>query len=397
MNSKAWWVRNSFFVAGLACLAVTPLLARAGGASTEELLQPSTEALPVGKNGVYAFPLGNFVDQQTAMAVLPKGGFILVYSRLKGGYLRNSRLWFVVSRNGRTFSKPELIPFEGEPEFSGKAVASEAFVTDKNNTWLYFESSDQNYTHLKLWRSRLSGTTFSAPVRLPSVPGLNSLAALPSWVNAGSDTYLTFRGKRGMPYWTRLKGGMAQGEPQRLEAFGVGFSRVVPMAGGGCFFSYQTPWKAGGMATYYRVSHDCSHWSAPALLSHQPNRYKGKPVAQIVVHDAYALPRLHSGVDVYYSAVEYKGKRAVRSPFGFILYRRSVMPNGTLGPVQLLTSKPEFYPFCASAHRLPDEAVLVTFSDIHKTGDDIYLKGVRLVTSSNLTIFKLKNDAPMPK
>lgn len=395
MSTKSRLITVAFSVTCMICAVVLSPVTRARIAPDGTRLPEPARTIPVRESEVRAFPTGDFVDQQTTEFNYPNGDFILVYGRLKGGYLRNSSLWFVVSEKDKTISKTKPLPIENDAEFHNMAVASPSFVTGPHGTWLYFETSGRNEEGVKLWKSRLSGTTFSEPVELSPVPGLTDLAALPSWANAGSYTYLTFRNKRGLPFWVRLRDGVAQGAPQRLEPFGVGFARVIPMGGGGCFFSYQIPWQAGGMATYYRTSRDCSHWSPPALLSHQPIRFHGKPVAQVVVHDAYALARLRHGVDVYYSAVNYKGEHALRSKFGFVLYRRSVEPNGTLGPEQLLTAKPIFYPFYASAHRLANGSVLVTFSDIHSTGNDIYLKGSRLVTSSDLTVFALKSDAPV--
>jgi len=81
----------------------------------------------------------------------------------------------------------------------------------------------------------------------------------------------------------------------------------------------------------------------------------------------------------------FKGPDA-RFAVGFDLYRRSVRPDGRLGPEQRLTDRTAFNPFAPSAHRLRDGTVLVSFSDILENGADG-------VSRAQLTVFRLKDDA----
>jgi hypothetical protein len=131
------------------------------------------------------------------------------------------------------------------------------------------------------------------------------------------------------------------------------------------------------------VSPDCASWSPSFELS--PPRPPNKPD----VHDAYALPRADEGVDVYYVYPSFKGEGA-KFPVGFDLYRRSVMVDGRIGPEELLTERVQFNPFAPSAHRMPDNTILVSFSDIQEYGESG-------VSRAHLTLFRLETDAPAPK
>ncbi len=349
-------------------------MAQVDSGETEGRLPPSAQKLPVGRTDVFMFDEGAGVDRQPALATLPSGGFVMVYSRYERGDIDSSGLRVVTSSDGNTISASEALPFGGEVE------DAPSFVTTQEGTWLYFASSDSNLDNIKLWQSRLIGESFSLPDRLADVPGLRRLTQWPRWVEASPDTFLTFRGEKSEPYWLRLKDGIPQDVVLALASFGAAYPRVVPIAGHGCFFSYQKPPDGGYMATYFSVSPNCSNWSSPTALSWP------EPPGKPDVHDAYALPRLDAGVDIYYVYPSRKGPGA-RFQVGFDLYRRAVMPDGNLGVEQRLTARDELNPFAPSAHRLPDGTILVTFSDIHASGNNG-------VSSSRLALFKLARDAP---
>ncbi len=361
----------------MACLCSLLSSARADSAETTGRLQPAIRDLPAGRADVLSFAEGSGVDRQPTLTTLPDGGFVLVHSRYERGDMDSSSLRMVTSTDGNAISGADELAFGGEVE------DAPSFVTTPGSTWLYFASGDADLGNATLWRSRLAGDgSFSPPERLADVPGLRRLTQWPRWVDTGPDLFLTFRGERSRPYWLRLVDGQAQGAPLPLAPFGVAYPRVVPMADNGCFFSYQRPPDGGYMATYFSVSPDCSRWSPPAALSWPAP--PGKPD----VHDAYALARLDGGVDVYYVYPSRKGPGA-RFQVGFDLYRRAVMPDGSLGVEERLTARDEFNPFAPSAHRFPDGTILVTFSDILANGDNG-------VSSARLALFKLAHDAPAP-
>ena len=319
---------------------------------------------------------GEGVDRQAAYAPLPGGGFVLVYSRYERGDIDSSVLRVAVSSDGSTISRDEPLTFGGAIE------DAPSFVTTGDDTWLYFASGDEDGETIELWRSRVTGTAFAAPERLPDVPGLERLAQWPRWVDVGDEVFLTFRGRKSKPSWIRLQDGVPQGDPHPVGPGAVAYPRVVPMTGGGCFFSYQRPPDGGYMATYFSVSDDCTGWSPPEPLSWPDAPHKPD------VHDAFALPRLDAGVDVYYVYPARKGPDA-RFDVGFVLYRRAVMPDGRMGPEEQLTERDAFEPFAPTAHRQPDGSILVTFSDIHATG-------ANGVSSACMTFFELASDAAAP-
>lgn len=333
--------------------------------------------LPTTRADVYSFSEGSGVDRQAAYSPLPGGGFVLVYSRYERGDIDSSAMRVAISTDGRTVSRDEPLTFGGALE------DAQSFIATGDGNWLYFASSDQGLENIELWRSRLVGTTFSTPERLADVPGLERLVQWPRWVDTGPEVFLTFRGAKSRPYWLRLKEGSLQTSPQPLASVRVAYPRVVPMTGGGCFFSYQRPPDDGYMATYFSVSDDCVEWAPPTALSWPEPPHKPD------VHDAYALPRRDKGVDVYYAYPSRKGPGA-RFEVGFVLYRRAVMPDGSMGPEEQLTSRDEFNPFAPTAHRLADGTILVTFSDIHA-------HGAIGVSSARMTLFKLAIDAAATK
>lgn len=361
-------------LAGVAC-AVLMLL---GGMPTvagqdAERLRPPTGNLPVGSADVYLFGDGNGVDRQPAYAPLPDGGFVLVYSRYERGDIDSSGLRIAVSTDGSAISSDLPLATNGD------VADAPALVTTDDGTWLYFATSDRSLEGIELWRSRMVGTTFAPPERLADVPGLERMVQWPRWVDTGPGVLLTFRGIGAGPAWVAFESGERVGPPRTLAPFAVAYPRVVPMTGGGCFFSYQRPPDGGYMATYYSVSPDCAEWSEPAPIA-WPDP-PGKPD----VHDAFALPRQDAGVDVYYSYPSRKGHDA-RFDVGFVLYRRAVMPDGTLGPEEQLTDRDAFEPFAPTAHRRPDGTILVSFSDIQARGD----VGV---SAARMALFALSRDA----
>ncbi len=337
---------------------------------------PGVTWLPVGADDVVTFTDGMGVDRQSTVLPSNSGGFLLVYSRFEQGDMDTSRLMIVTSKRGNTVSPPSPMAFGNRVE------DAPAFITIADGTWLYFASSDQDLSNIKLWRASIMDGTFGSSQRLADIEGLRKLNQWPRWVSAGDEVLVTFRGRGSAPTWLRLSKGVTPGESVALIPEGVAYPRVVPMQRKGCFFSYQRPPEGGYMATWYRVSRDCLSWSSSIELS------RPKPPNKPDVHDAYALPRRDGGVDVYYVYPSYKGKGA-RFPVGFDLYRRSVMADGTAGPEQLLTERARFNPFAPAAHRLTDGTILVTFSDIQENGEN----GVK---RANLTLFKLRTDAPPP-
>lgn len=328
---------------------------------------------PVRPDDVYFPHREAGVDRQAAYAPLTDDGFVLVYSRYERGDIDTSTLRVAVSIDGKVVASDRRLNVPGE------VADAPSFVTTDDGTWLHFASSAPGLEGIQLWRSQLVGTTFGPPERLADVPGLERMVQWPRWVDTGPGVFLTFRGIGSGPAWVPFENGERPGPARTLAPFAVAYPRVVPMTGGGCFFSYQRPPDGGYMATYFSVSPDCTGWSEPMPIA-WPDP-PGKPD----VHDAYALPRQDKGVDLYYSYPSRKGAGA-RFEVGFVLYRRAVMPDGTLGPEEQLTDRDAFEPFAPTAHRQPDGTILVTFSDISARGD----VGV---SAARMAWFELSRDA----
>lgn len=375
--------RFSFLAGCVAlCLALGSAHAEAPQARSRSPLPasdalPAAHRLPVGQSDVWLAEAGEGVDRQTTVAVLPSGGFRLVYAHYQKGDVDSSGLRQIFSRDGRSISPPTPLAFGGAVE------DGPVFAQGADGSWLYFASSQPDLGELQLWRARATADGFAAPQRLGEVEGLRELSQIPRWVAAGTDMMLTFRGGEAGPQWLRWSGGARPGAPSKLASMRVAYPRVVPMAGRGCFFSYQRPPEGGYMATYYQISRDCKGWSEPVELA------PAKPPNRPDVHDAYALPRRDAGVDVYYVYPSFKGQ-GVKFPVGFDLYRRAVRADGRVGPEQLLTDRSRFNPFAPAAHRMDDGSVLVSFSDILENGK-------QGVARARLALFRLEGDAPAPE
>lgn len=356
-------------------LGVVSSSAHAGEIGTARSLQVAAQ-LPVGVTDVVTFAEETGVDRQSAVLPSESGGFLLIYSEYEQGGMDTSRLNVVVSMDGGATSSS--IPLT----FGGRVEDAPALISNADGDWLYFASSDPDLSNIELWRASIVDGRFSSLQRLADIDGLSTMNQWPRWVSSGQDVLLTYRGRKSVPTWLRLVDGVTPGAPVTLGSEGVAYPRVVPMQDEGCFFSYQHEPEGGYMATRYQVSRDCMRWSQSTELS------PAKPPIKPDVHDAYALPRRDGGVDIYYVYPSYKGSDAL-FPVGFDLYRRSVTAGGLAGPEQLLTERLTFNPFAPSAHRLADGTILVTFADILEIGPIA-------VKHANLTLFKLRADAPLP-
>ncbi|MBD8635425.1 hypothetical protein [Stenotrophomonas sp. CFBP 13725] len=342
--------------------------------SSEASTLPEPASLPVGRHATWASDAPAGVDRQATVLPQDDEGFLLVYAQYAGGDMDSSRLMQIRSPDGRHVSPP--IPLS----FGSTLEDAPVLARSGDQAWLYFAASEGDYRNLKLWRAQVNREGFLQPQRLPHVQGLKMLTQSPRWVRAGEDLFLTFRGSGSGPQWLSLRGGHSPAAVTTLVDTAVAYPRVVPMGGGGCFFSYQRVPEGGYMTTLYRVSPDCRTWAEPIELA------PATPPNKTDVHDGFALPRPEGGVDVYYVYPSFKGSSAP-FPVGFNLYRRAIDVHGAQGPEQLLTDPISYNPFAPSAHRMADGTVLVTFSDIQQSSD-------QGVSKARLTLFRVAGDAP---
>lgn len=351
------------------------LLCSACAHATPGALRPVVD-LPATTRDVVRFGSGTGVDEQAAVANVAGGGFIIVYANLADGEVDSTTLRMTRSADGVSIGESSPVSFTAGPE------GSPAMVIADGRQWLYFASGGDH--GLKLWRVPVSDAgAFAAPQPLPPIAQLDRLVQVPRWVSFADGLGVTFRGPGSIPMWARSGDGVHWDTNVSLADVPVAYPRVVPMGASGCFFSYQRPPEGGYMATYTSVSKDCVQWSSavPVAWPAAPNRPD--------VHDAYALPRIDGGVDLYYVYPSLKGDGA-RFAVGFDLYRRAVGPDGTFGTEQLLTTRNDFFPFTPAAHRLANGNVLVTFADIQASGETA-------VSTATISAFVLPTDAPPPR
>lgn len=333
---------------------------------------PLVRDLPLMPGDSLAVGLPGRVDLQGTLHGDPGGGFTLVFSSGVGVDLDDLQLYASTSSDGIHVGPTERLPLVERP-----IVASPAFVRVGQSAWLYVATGDSLQDAPEIWRSAFEGGRFFAPERMPGIPELTRVTGWPQWVVHGDRLVVSFRNRRSRPYWD-MHVPELPAQPRQIEDIGAAYVRVVPMTGGGWLLSYQRPAEEKRFLTYVRISADGEEWS-PAEPVSLP-----QPPDQANVHDAYALPRLDRGVDLYYSyPVSPEGER----PRGFTLFRRAVLGPGRFGPEQRLTDPAHFHAYASSAHRLHDGSVLLTFSNI--------LSGSGWVSEAQRHLVRLPDDAPL--
>jgi hypothetical protein len=330
---------------------------------------PEAHSLPIGRAASLPIGIAGQNDKQGTLHNHADGGFTLVYESGIGDSIDHSRLFSIVSADGLRATAPEELELLDRP-----LVTSAAFVRARGIDWLHFTTGEALSESPELWRSVFDGERFSTPESLPTVPELERMTGWPQWVAHDDRIALSFRNRRGRPFWA-LYAPDAPINPMQIEDVGASYVRVVPMTGGGWLLSYQLRPTGTNTLTYVRISADGQSWS-PAESITLPDWPE--------VHDAFALPRRDRGVDLYY--VYPSPKQQARSPF--VLYRRAVLGPGHFGPEQRLTAPEDFGPYSPSAHRLANGSVLLTFSNILATGSGA-------VTEAQLNLVRLPGDAPL--
>lgn len=333
---------------------------------------PEAVQLPVTHEGTLAIGIEGRNDKQGTLHVRADGGFRFVYTSGIGTDIDDLRLFSIHSPDGTHVQRPEPLSL-----LESKVVTSPSFVRSGDKDWLYFTSGNTTEDTPQVWRAAFDGHRFGEPESLPMIPELKRMTGWPHWITHDNEIIVSFRNQRSRPYWGVQTSSLSV-EPQLIEDIGAAYVRVVPMTGGGLLFSYQARVEAGNTLTFIRFSEDGRSWSPSEPVT------VPEPPSWPEVHDAYALPRRDGGVDLYYSYPS--PKRRVRG--GFDLYRRALLGPGSKGPEQRITEPEDFDPYSASAHRLADGSVLVTFSKILTTSS-------RGVEKAQLHLVRLLDDAPL--
>ena len=330
---------------------------------------PDVLSLPVTTATAVPIGLPGRNDKQGTLLAGPGAGFMLVFESGVGASIDDLQLYAVASTDGDHIGPTERLGLIGAP-----FVAQPAFVTVEDRHWMYFASAESLRQRPRIWRAEFSDGTFSAAQRQPDIPNLVQLTGWPRW-SATDDgrVVVSFRDGKSRPAWAVHELNEIP-RTRVIDNIGAAYVRVVPMTGGGWLLSYQSQPNRQSMLTYIQTSVNGKRWT-PAV----PIRVPDWPQ----VHDAFALPRRTSGVDVYYSYPTLLPDR--KACFG--LYRRAVFGPRSFGPEEQVTLPGDVCAYSASAHRLQDGKVLLTFSNIISSGSN----GV--VEAQNY-IARLNDDAP---
>jgi hypothetical protein len=325
--------------------------------------------LPLGRDDALAVGLPGRNDKQAAAYFASSGSFVLVYQSGVGLELSDLAL-FEVRSDGSTVSEPRRLALVDKP-----LTASPSIVSKGSQSWLYFVAGDSLDAVPQVWKAEVSVGGVHAAQQLPAIPFLRKASGWPQWTNASGRTYVSFRGPGSRPYFGAYSSdGVSQ--PEKLIDVAAAYVRVTAATGGGWILNFQRKPSGTNTLTYAAFSEDGITWGAPVSIANP------EPPNWPDVHDAFALPRIDRGVDVYYCYPT--PKKRVRGAFN--LYRRAIIDN-VVGPEQLLTEVEEFDPYSPTAHRMPDGTVLVTFSNIESDNQG--------VTSAQLHLAKLLEDAPL--
>jgi len=333
---------------------------------------PEVHGLPVTTATAVPIGLPGRNDKQGTLLAGPGDGFMLVFNSGLGANIDDLQLYAVVSTDGYHIGPTEKLELIDAP-----FVAQPSFMTLADKHWLYFATAESLRKRPQIWRAELSNGRFSAAELQPHVPNLVRMTGWPRWsATDNGKIVVSFRDGKSRPAWSVHEPDETP-RTRVIENVGAAYVRVVPMTGGGWLLSYQHQPNRQSMLTYIQVSDRGKRWS-PAVPISVPSWPH--------VHDAFALPRRTSGVDVYYSYPSLLPDK--KACFG--LYRRAVLGPRRFGPEEQVTVPGDVCAYSASAHRLQDGKVLITFSNIIASGPN----GV--VEAQNY-IARLNDDAAAPQ
>ncbi len=324
------WMTCAAIVLALGCggSSVSPDAAvrRDDAGAAPGLPLPLPSALPIGPGDVIRVGPGLLLDEGRALGVAADG--VVTYAFESYGAGRAScELWVGSSGDGRHVELPRPSGFS-EHVFE----ASPSFVDGA----LYFAGADDATQPPTLYRA-----VVAAPVALPSVAGLASLASHPRLRSIPGGVALAFTDGSGRAMLATGADPSSLGAPIAVSDAGS-LPSVGVFGDGTLAYAYHDATNA------FVRSGDGASFADPLAVSDAPG-----------AHDAALVERADGGLDVYF----------VRGA----LYRRSLRSDGRLGAEERVTADEVGEPRQPSGVMLADGRALIAFALIEAADQTLAL------------------------
>ncbi len=257
----------------------------------------------------------------------------------------------------------EFTRVEGEQH---KFRSSPSFVGDL----LYFQVGSTLYASPTLYELGADGER-----ALPSVSGVDSTLSWPRFAPHHDGVALAFRDGNSMLRLALGDGPDDLGTPVLVHSEPGAMPVVAPFGASSTMLAYAFQYPVGHepMVSFVVMGDGEVFGEPQRVTDSSPN-----------VHDTALVPRVDGGLDLYYIYPF--------GPSGFVLHRRSLSPDGTLGVEERLTASTVGEPSKPSALRLESGRVLVAFSDITERDPSTFVPIVQRVG-----VMLLAGEAPAPE
>ncbi len=277
---------------------------------------PSPSALPVGPTDVVRVGPGRMRDQASALSLGSDGSLRYAFETddQSGG---GAELWIASSADAAHVALPQPFGFtdrmlEAMPSYAGEE--------------LYFWAGDDPTAPPTLYRADQL-----APTALPAIDGVSSFAARPRLAAVSVGLAVAFVDAGGQAMLT-LGADASSFETPRTVSSGATRAVVAGFGDGSLAYAVED---AAGVSV--RRSPDGVSFTDPATVNDAG-------------HDPALVRRADGGLDVYYVA-------------SGLLQRRALMPDGTMGAEEQVTSDAFGQPILPCGIPLPDGRVLVSFAE----------------------------------
>ena len=301
--------------------------------------------LPVTREDVEVLGPDLGIASMSALFVLPDGRLRLFWD----AHNRDASDAGVFASYGGTstrFARAERVALG-----SGASIVGSVSVVGDDLYWV--ESREIFAMDATIHRTPVDPRGVPVSSRSERVAGLDGSPWMLSWPKFKASTdgvIVAFQDESSRPHFSSSLDGLLFERPRHVGGHQWGsIPHVNQFPTGELVYTYQHEIGTSPMQSHHRISRDDG-------LSWTPPRRSADPGASNV-HDASTLARRDgAGIDLYYI---YSGA-APR----FVLYRRSLRPDGTLGLEQRVTSDELGEPSKPTAYRLPSGDVLLTWAEI---------------------------------
>lgn len=332
----------------------------------EAIVDATPTALPLTLSQVQILGPGVQIDVGCAALETNEGLFVL-WESFDEPFAKGRFLLSVSKDRGASFSKPTPLSFPGQA-----LAGSPSILRIGKDTWIYYMEASSVQSSAVLKRIRWSYNQWKNPETVGPIGGVASLL---SWTKfyrlKDKRVAVAFRDGQSRPMVAFSKDGL-RFEPAVLvgPTTGGALATLGQFGNGWLAYSYQHPVGNSPMVSYVKLSTDGATWGAPFPVS----------TSSTNVHDTTLVTRLDGAIDMYYIYPA--------STRGFVLFRRMLRKDGSMGPEQRLTADELGEPSKPEVKRLSDGRLLLMWAEISKRSPRGYPSEQRMVVAI------LRGDAP---